>query len=165
MSSTRRRFISGLAAALVGALVAAIAVAVSLVTSAGAAPATAASAKRGETLHLVAKDGKVTSIDLGAKGFGPGDEYVLSDVLYRDGRRAGRDAATCTVVTAEGDSICDLVLVLPEGHLLVHGLLPGSPGTIRLAVIGGTGRYATARGDAVLTQKESSSELTVRLAP
>jgi hypothetical protein len=90
---------------------------------------------------------------------------VLSDVLYRDGRRVGRDAATCTVVTAEGDSICDLALVLPEGHLMVHGLLPVSPGTIRLAVLGGTGRYATARGEAVLIQKESSSDVTVRLAP
>src|SRR3954447_9825754 len=165
MSSTRRRFVSGLTAALIAALAVAVAVILWFVASAGAAPATAASARRGETFHLVAKDGKVTSIDLGAKGFGVGDEYVLSDVLYRDGRRVRRDAATCTVVTAEGDSICDLVLVLPEGPLMVHGLLPASPGTIRLAVLGGTGRYATARGDVVLTQKESSWDLTVRLAP
>jgi hypothetical protein len=125
----------------------------------------ASPARAGATLHLVAKDGVVTPIDLGTKGFGIGDQYVLSDVLYRDGRRVGRDAATCTVVTAEGDSICDLVLVLPDGHLLVHGLLPASPGTIRLAVTGSTGQFATARGDAVLIQRESSSELTVRLAP
>jgi hypothetical protein len=169
VSGARRRLsVAGVAAAAGTAVVAAVALtgtAPAAASPSRAMVSTATTARGGETLHLVAKDGKVTPIDLGTKGFGIGDEYVLSDVVYRDGRRVGRDAATCTVVTAEGDSICDLVVVLPAGHLVVHGLLPASPGTIRLAVTGGTGRYAIARGDAVLLQKESSSELTVRLAP
>jgi hypothetical protein len=170
VSGARRRLtVAGVAAAAAGTVVAA-AVAFTGTAPAAASPSgavgsTASTTRSGETLHLVAKDGIVTAIDLGTKGFGTGDQYVLSDTLYRDGRRVGRDAATCTVVTAEGDSICDLVLVLPEGHVMVRGLLPASPGTIRLAVTGGTGRYATARGDVVLIQKESSSDLTVRLAP
>jgi len=77
----------------------------------------------------------------------------------------GRDAAICTVVTPAGDSVCDVVLALPAGHLMVHGLLPGDAHEIRLAVTGGTRRYATARGDAVLRQGESSSTLDVRLVP
>jgi hypothetical protein len=114
---------------------------------------------------LVSKEGTVTPIDLGTKGFGVGDEYVLSDRVYRGGKHVGQDAGTCTVVTAAGDAVCDLVMSLPAGHVVVHGLLPGTAHAIRLAVTGGTGRYATARGDALLQQGETSSTLTVRLAP
>jgi hypothetical protein len=118
-----------------------------------------------ETLRFVSKDGTMTSIDLGAKGLGSGDEYILSDKLYTDGRRVGRDAGTCTVVTAGGDAVCDLVLVLPAGHIVVHGLLPATAHEFPLAVTGGTGRYATARGEVLLRQGETSSSLTVTLAP
>jgi hypothetical protein len=69
------------------------------------------------------------------------------------------------VVTAEGDSVCDLVLVLPAGHIVVNGLLPGNAHEFRLAVTGGTDRYATARGDVLVRQGESSTTLDVHLAP
>lgn len=161
VSVTRRR----LSAAAVGAAALGVAAVASFgAASPATASTTAAAGRAGETLHLVAREGTVTPIDFGAKGFGIGDEYVLSDRLYRDGRAVGRDAGTCTVVTAGGDSVCDLVLALPAGHLVVHGLLPGDAHEIRLAVTGGTGRYATARGEALLHQGESSSTLDVRLA-
>jgi hypothetical protein len=156
---TRRRVS---AAAITGGAALAVAGVASLTA---APPATAAATRAGERLHLIAQEGTVTPIDLGEKGFGVGDEYVLSDRLYRNGHAVGRDAGTCTVVTAEGDAVCDLVLALPAGDLMVHGLLPGVAHEIRLAVTGGTGRYATARGDVLLQQGESSSTLDVRLAP
>jgi hypothetical protein len=172
MSTTRRRLPAArLAAAITGtALVAFVGTAPATAAPAPAAvpavsPARPGSDHHGETLQLVAKGGTITPIDLGAKGFGPGDEYVLSDRLYLIGRRVGRDVGTCTVVTAEGDAVCDVVLVLRAGQLVVHGLLPATGHAFRLAVTGGTGRYATARGDVLLRQGETSSSLTVRLAP
>jgi hypothetical protein len=167
MSGTRGRLSA--VAAVAGAALAVAAVASFVAAppaTAAAQPATAAAnGGGGERLHLVAREGTITAIDLGKKGFGIGDVYVLTDRLYRDGHAVGRDAGTCTVVTAGGDSVCDVVLVLPAGHLVVHGLLPGDAHEIRLAVTGGTARYATARGEVLLRQGESSSTFDLRLAP
>ena len=87
--------------------------------------------------HELERDGEYWEATVPAR---PGDEYLLSDRLHRDGLRVGRDAGTCTVVTTEGDAVCDIVLVLPAGQILVHGLLPATAHEFPLAVTGGTSR-------------------------
>lgn len=46
---------------------------------------------------------------------------------------------------------CNYVLALEDGEIVLQGLDPRGPGVYEMAVIGGTGAYAGASGDATFT--------------
>lgn len=59
---------------------------------------------------------------------------------------------------------CSYVLHLEDGDLLVDGLDPHEFGVVyTMAVLGGTGAFARATGDAVLTDTETETDLSIDL--
>jgi hypothetical protein len=59
---------------------------------------------------------------------------------------------------------CSYLLRLAEGDLIVEGLDPHGPGVYTFAVLGGTGVYAGATGDATLTDTFEGTEFVIDLA-
>jgi hypothetical protein len=128
-------------------------------------------------LNLISRATAINNlVDTGPAGLSPGDLYVFSDRLSLasapndqvgtdDGRCVLIDPATvrfdCSVTStfSEGEP-------LDAGQLMAAGELTLVPGTMStFAVIGGTGAYRTARGDASveLGPPEGPHELTVDL--
>jgi hypothetical protein len=58
---------------------------------------------------------------------------------------------------------CTYELVLADGSIVVEGLDPHGPGVYTFAVLGGTGAYARATGDATLTDSSSGTEFVIDL--
>ena len=58
---------------------------------------------------------------------------------------------------------CSYILRLADGDLLVEGLDPHGPGTYTMAVLGGTGAYAGATGEATLTDTFTETEFVIDL--
>jgi len=58
---------------------------------------------------------------------------------------------------------CSYLLQLADGDLIIEGLDPHGPGLYSMAVLGGTGAYAGARGDATLTDDQDGTEFLIRL--
>ena len=97
------------------------------------------------------------------KKSGPGDVVVYANPVFdRHGTRVGTDHAICTVLSAT-QSQCDATLALPKGQIVTHGL-EGSKTGFEVAVIGGTGSYAGARGTMTTTSiKNGRSILLINL--
>jgi hypothetical protein len=113
------------------------------------------SAAADTTLTLFEHDSQSTQIDLGEPGQGPGDEFLFAgDVFDRaGGTNIGHVAGQCTTLSGDassGDAFCHGTFVLEGGQLAVQGLDTGGvfdagqPGAV--AIVGGTGIYANARG-------------------
>lgn len=116
---------------------------------AGAGPASAAHHTR---LHLVEVQRDSTQIDLGAKGFSPGDRQTIRSDLYAPGgRKAGRLDDDCVITQAgkRPEAVCTFVMTLEGGQLtgaFAQNLAAPDAGK-RQAITGGTGRYSGARGE------------------
>lgn len=128
------------------------------------------------TTYTVKLDKKtlVTALDAKPKGVSPGDITVFSaDVL--DGKRhAGRLEATTVAIDPRYQGVTfSFVVYLPGGMLTLaggglNGHVPGLPAHLPddLAVTGGTGEYAGARGVATLKKLGPTTQrLTLILRP
>ena len=115
-------------------------------------------AATGQTvLHLVlpAETQKIRDVD----GFGlrMGDRLAARGPLNDSGgTKVGTAYADCAVARRilgpeTGLWNCTYVLELDDGDLVIQGLDPRGPGTYEMAVLGGTGAYADASGDATFT--------------
>jgi hypothetical protein len=62
---------------------------------------------------------------------------------------------------------CTYVLKLSDGEIMLQGLDPRGPGVYEMAVLGGTGAYSGASGDATFTDVGSGpdafTEMAIRL--
>jgi hypothetical protein len=159
-----------------GAAIAASAAVVGIgaLQASGQATPTAASIDTPRTLTLSTpfEGGKSRHIDVGKKGLGPGDLSFSTDIPVRDeqtGRRAGElDGMEMILSPAHNGTVhLSAALRLPDGTIELAGTLrhtdPGEP----LAIIGGTGAYANARGD-VTTREDGGRKvnvMTVNLLP
>ncbi len=97
------------------------------------------------------------AFDAGTGAPRPGDRIYLHDSLYRwdgvkRGARAGSVRATLTFMSSFGDhgATAELSgqLFLAGGSIWVDGVVhvSGGPSRFNLAILGGTGRFAGARG-------------------
>jgi allene oxide cyclase len=122
------------------------------------APGTAAAASP-RPLRLVAQHQVPGTTDVDIDNGTPGaldvgDGWAETDLLLRprDDRQAGRAALSCTIlIVDQGEPAleqCIGTADVPGGSLMFYGLLRGPNST--LAVIGGTGRYHSARGTLTL---------------
>lgn len=117
----------------------------------------AAAASDGSHFTVYAVHGSETSVDVGQHGFSAGDTDVNSDQLVQGGRSIGWETGSCltTFVGANrADEICHFVLVLASGQIVGDGAVrsgPKGPGSFTLAIVGGTGKYRTARGEMQVT--------------
>ena len=58
---------------------------------------------------------------------------------------------------------CSYLLRLAEGDLIIEGLDPHGPGVYTMAVLGGTGAFAGATGEATLTDTSVTTEFVISL--
>ena len=112
------------------------------------------------TLRLFEHDTQQTSIDLGERGTGPGDEFLFAgDVFDRPGGTLlGHTAGRCTTLSGNsttGDVMCVGTIALAGGEIILEGVADRAAlfqrgETVSLAITGGTGTYSNARGDATV---------------
>jgi Dirigent-like protein len=98
-----------------------------------------------------------------------GDHIVLGLPLYDEaGAKQGVARATCSITGRPGNGqlpmVCSGVFALPDGDIAVLGRVV-SPGVNRLAVVGGTGAYAGARGTLTSTDTSSGATDVLNLLP
>ena len=135
-----------------------------------------APAATGQTvLHLVlpADTQKVRMIDHDIDGLRLGDRAAARGPLTdADGAKVGTAYGDCVVHrrirgAEAGLWTCTYVLDLADGDLVVEGLDPRGPGEYEMAVLGGTGAYASASGDATFTdtfdQSFEKTDMVIRL--
>jgi hypothetical protein len=139
---------------------------------AGAAPSSSTKADGDgvEVIRVTAIDVQDTFLDLGEPGDSLGDQSVFSQDLFRQGEKVGTAGAVCTLVRlvpmVSATAQCVATAKLPRGQITVQGLLTftDGPSTFRLAITGGTGRYRTAHGVAIVEEvSETRDRITFRI--
>lgn len=116
--------------------------------------------------HLVLHPAHHTDLDLGARGPSAGDVQLDTASIRERGHAAGTATNTCQVFSATSRQVvlqCRLDLVFSTGQLVAEGTVITAHGgsTYRMAVTGGTGRYARARGQ--LSVHPGGSDISVDL--
>jgi hypothetical protein len=114
------------------------------------------------TLRFVAKE----TGGFESKGrFGEGSIFGFRDRLKSDDGTAGNDVGVCTIVNLRRkQALCHAVAAFPQGRLFFEWLNRESSKTQTVAVVGGTGAYADARGSALAKESGRNTEITVNLA-
>jgi hypothetical protein len=113
------------------------------------------------SLELVGTEVSFTFVDVDPKQANPetqaptpGDGFVLSETLTKNGEDFGNSYVQCTFITADVTQ-CIATLDLPNGQITVQGVLRNAP-DFTIAVTGGTGAYSGAGG--TLTGHDSAEE-------
>jgi hypothetical protein len=122
-----------------------------------ASPPTHHAAQR---ISLVERQTNEQFIDVGNRGLSVGDHNVIrSDILNPSGKIVGRMDADC-IVTGTGaklGGLCHGAMTLPGGQLIAE-FAWGRFGSTRLqAILGGTGKYEGAHGQAIVDSRGSDS--------
>ena len=95
---------------------------------------------------------------------GPGDELILRSVLHNQaGDRVGSLNVFCVIVLAN-QLECQGTYRLPSGTITGTAMVPNdenSTAPVRIAITGGTGRYAGARGQIVTTPTSPDTDRSV----
>lgn len=119
----------------------------------------AADAGNVTTLSFFEHDTQQTTVDLGTRGPGPGDQFIFSgDVFdHAGGTQVGHTAGLCTTLSGNdttGETMCTQTFLLDGGEITLQAsgdtaaLVRGE--IVPMAIVGGTGIYSTARGDATV---------------
>jgi hypothetical protein len=134
-----------------------------LVLAAAAIVAVAAQGKSASTLSFATKQHASTQVDTGKKGFSIGDSFIFSEQLTASGKQAGYDHIVCTHAASwpKDAESCIGTVVLPAGTIQLAGLSGAGPFTV--AIVGGTGTYAGARGTARVVSSGEKGTLTISL--
>jgi hypothetical protein len=113
----------------------------------------------GQTVvHVVAGSGRVAFVDVDRDGLRLGDRIASRGPLLDESQadRIGTAYQQCLVHRRiidpdRGLWNCNYILNLADGEIVLQGLDPRGPGVYEMAVLGGTGAYAGANGDATFT--------------
>jgi hypothetical protein len=134
----------------------------------------AATASGQSDIHVVLDGRTATLAFLDLRG--DGDQLSLGDALAgrvaltdASGDRVGKAYQHCEVVAhiagpTGGMYRCSYVLHLEAGNIMLEGLDPHGPGRSLFAVMGGTGSYSTARGQAVFTDTKTTTIVDIDLS-
>jgi hypothetical protein len=127
----------------------------------------------GETvIHVVLPGDGVTYkfVDIGHDGLRLGDRLAARGRLVdeNESERVGTAYFECLVQRrivglSQGLFNCTYVLKLADGDIILKGLDPRGEGASEFAVLGGTGAYGTATGDATFTDT-ANTDIVIRLA-
>lgn len=111
-----------------------------------------------EVIRVTAITVQDTFLDLGEPGESLGDQSVFSQDLFRQGKKVGTGSVVCTLVRVEPGVSATVQCVgtarLPRGQITVQGLVTftDGPSRFRVAITGGTGRFRTAHGVAIVEE-------------
>jgi hypothetical protein len=113
-------------------------------------------------------DSQEGQVDLPPEGPSLGDEFVTADdVIDGSDKMIGHTNGVCKLTsTVRGEYQCAQTLYLRNGSVELAMGAGGGTSVFTLAVTGGTGRWAGARGEATLRaldENASRSTLTLRL--
>ncbi|MFD4994729.1 allene oxide cyclase barrel-like domain-containing protein [Streptomyces buecherae] len=121
-------------------------------TSASTSTSTTASEKaRVDVIDIKLKNEQHAVTDLGPAGPSLGDYNSFSGRAIRDGREVGLGAGSCKTVHIEGDKAttqCVITVEIGRGSVTMQSLAPKGGSSLDMAITGGTGAYAGARGTA-----------------
>ena len=108
-----------------------------------------------EQIVVVERPVGETTVDLGAKGDSVGDLLVFANKIYDAANKTqlGTDNGYCVRTVVGKSWECFWTLVLKAGQITVEGPFMDS-GDSLLAVTGGTGKYAGARGSMKLHPRD-----------
>ena len=116
---------------------------------------------------------KATFLDFDQQGLRLGDRAAARGPLQDSARtsQVGYGYLDCVVMNKITDDPkgpgglywCTAVLRLADGDLTAEGLDPHGPGVYKFAVLGGTGAYAGASGEATLTDSAEGTEWVIDL--
>jgi hypothetical protein len=119
-----------------------------------------------------ANDRHYTYVDVGRRGMSRGDVIVHVDspgIDATSGRRTASSDGIQTILSVKrpGAIAISDTIRLAGGRLQIAGTVRNGERTQALAVIGGTGRYANARGDVTITEDTAHRRnlITVRILP
>ena len=123
-------------------------------------------------LHLVVEHETVRAraIDNYGDGLRMGDRIAARGVLTDElGAEAGMAYLDCVVQRHIRDETtglwnCSYVLELEDGDLILRGLDPRGPGVYEMAVLGGTGAYSDASGEATFTDTADATDMLINLS-
>ena len=107
--------------------------------------------------------------DAPAGGLRLGDRLAARAHLLNEARaRVGTAHLDCMVdrrIRGEDKGVynCEYVLELDDGDIMLDGLDPRGPGSSQFAVLGGTGAYAGANGEATFTDTDESADMVLTL--
>ena len=140
------------AAAAAGIVVAATAIGASGRTSPSTTTLTLQSKQVGSSVHFV---------DQPPAGESPGDTVSFSQILYSRHKQVGFGEVTGTLLDNKRHDADNLTgtLILHGGTIVLQGTSLGKAATQHLAVVGGTGTYAGAHGEATITTGATLSTL------
>lgn len=109
-------------------------------------------------------------IDHGNDGLGLGDRLAARGPLTDVGQteQIGYAYLECVVMrritnATSGLYRCSYVLDLAPGQLVLEGMDPQGPGVYEISVLGGTGGYAGASGDATFTDTSTVTDMVISL--
>jgi hypothetical protein len=80
-----------------------------------------------------------------------GDRFILNDLILQEGETIGHNGGVCTIIDTAGEAMCTVIFSLPEGTI-VTAFLNTPPPEKTFAIVGGTGKYAGARGQGELIE-------------
>lgn len=101
-----------------------------------------------EVIQMVAKQTQTVSIDVGKKGRSLGDQLVIAEDLYQNGKKVGDHSVVCTYVHTSPDALqCLGTFALPKGQIAGQALLHlPAASAVDVAITGGSGAYSSAGG-------------------
>lgn len=121
-----------------------------------AASLLAPAAFAGQTLHFVEHALTDRTLDLGTKGDSRGDLLTFANPVFDAANRGqvGGDQGFCIRVVTGQSWECFWTLMLPKGQITVEGPFRDNADSV-LAVTGGTGAFAGARGSMKLHARDA----------
>lgn len=148
-------------------LAAAAAAAITATAMIGPAGAFAAPSQgRTTSIQLVAHFTQASLVDAGDPGPSAGDQQVVVGTLTKGGEKAGRFGFVCEFLNATSNSAeeCSATGSLRRGTITLEGASRQSDTDHRWAVVGGTGAYRNATGQALIHDvNDTTADVTIEL--
>lgn len=90
-----------------------------------------------------------------------GSSYTITSDSFRDGKQVGSNQIACDLTGPGTRALCTSAHLLPKGEIVAAGSITTPPrpsDTYTVAIVGGTGAYANARGTLEVTNINSTSD-------
>jgi hypothetical protein len=149
-----------------------IPLAVAAVAAAALIAAPSQAKDKDHTLTLTGKTLAAEQIDAGKPGPSLGDRQILTEDVFRKGKRVGTSDLECTIVRADLPKFaaqCLTTTTLPAGQITAQGIVTSDQlekVPFQQAITGGTGRYAGATGQLTVDEAgDKPAKLTFELSP